>query len=1042
MRTCSTVFSAWSLALLFVLSACSSGGGGKVGSGGTAGTGGAGGAAGDRENTGGPSFVINSPVDGSVIAGTVWLSAQPASRRPIQKVTFTAGDDPVEVDDDPSDGFRVFLTARNFPAGELELRAVAEGTDGLLSAQSITVTNVPNPPSTATIGDDGAALGTEDGSVVIIPPGVAGGNTLSVKALSQSEFESRTGVDLVAMGITYLGGQAVTGSRALDGPVTNLGAGFAEATSEDQAIRQFTVYSDLDGDGAPEIIVTNDASITPDGDILSNPLPVAVIGENASTTTTKSTRRKVLNGLVQVRQGEALTVDVYGFNPFSVIEPIATWSTSVAINTTSAALRSNLEAAGQLFTAVCPPNQPPGFGTVTFSQETLSGTRSVRAEIEVLEAAAPGGSAGENTEEFLDQVGDALENLPVPEASEDVAESTVEELQNIKDDMVEQERQAQERVGDTRPDPTLEQEGALEDADLIVDYPGDPPAFDPNATCITQEQSDKLWDIYDAQWESARRLAAAGETETANAIKAATLNLGNYLLDVVEGGLLCEDQDDDEDNDTHRDPLPKPDIPPAPDDDSPNPGDQISSVPALCGQPPPGGDGGGSPLLKDGSEEEGIGPKRLGAAQSLLGRVVVRVDHEGSDNPIRSISDASGYIYVPFFEAGKRFVATALDRVTRQTRTYEGVAPAYRDSTYLFFNFRTEDAVDLCTPPQGYNKTWRGFVSNEWFEPLNWDPEGVPVSTDNVYICPDAAGQPSQTRDTIVVNDLLIPPGASVVNSSPLVRVSVLGDLDATGGISGTGPVLLLGGTIKGTVHTLQVWEPSSLAGDTTITQGIDVTEPSLAEGADADSTLTLAGHTLTAETFRCCLNGAQSLIMDDPNDRLVISGAATFAGMTGLADGVIELRGNGAFCGNGGSSVPFESVGTKVIFSGDSPQTLAGTNGCSMSYAQFADIELLSPSEMSTFVPLRLSGDLIVREGATMNFTPGSSLEWTTVGGDVDLSGSMTVNTNDFVTVLVSGTLKLNATGTLENDGSLSVAACDPRDGTIIGTDPCPPPP
>ena len=134
--------------------------------------------------------------------------------------------------------------------------------------------------------------------------------------------------------------------------------------------------------------MTNDASITPDGDVLSDPLPVPVIGELARTTSTKSIGPKVLQGTVQVRQGEALTVDVYGFNPFGIIDPFATWSTSVAINTTPAMLSNNLEAAGQLFSAVCPPDQPPGFGTVTFTQETGSGVRSVRAEIEVL-AAAP-----------------------------------------------------------------------------------------------------------------------------------------------------------------------------------------------------------------------------------------------------------------------------------------------------------------------------------------------------------------------------------------------------------------------------------------------------------------------------------------------------------------------------------------------------------------------------------------------------------------------------------------------------------------------------
>ena len=176
--------------------------------------------------------------------------------------------------------------------------------------------------------------------------------------------------------------------------------------------------------------------------------------------------------------------------------------------------------------------------------------------------------------------------------------------------------------------------------------------------------------------------------------------------------------------------------------------------------------------------------------------------------------------------------------------------------------------------PEGYNKTWRGSVSNEWFEPLNWEPEGVPVSTDNVYISPDAPGQPDRTRDAISVNDLLIPEGASFTNSSAVVRVRVFGDLDATGGIDGSGPIILLGGTIKGTVHRVEVWEPSSLSGDTTITDRISITE---VVDDDDDASLALSGHTLTAQNFSCCSNGAIGLIMEDPADRLVVEGELAF---------------------------------------------------------------------------------------------------------------------------------------------------------------------
>jgi hypothetical protein len=1024
------------LGFAVALGACSSdGGSGGGGTGASAGTGGTGGS---PDDTGGPSFVINSPLEGSTIAGTVWFSAQPASRRPITKVEFSAGGEPVAIDEDGSDGFRVFLEAKDFPEGELALRAVVEGEDGLRSVQTLTVNNVPNPPSSATVGEDGAVLGTTDGSVVIIPAGVAVGDELSVEALSQAEYESRTGVDLAALGIAYLGGQAVTGSRALNGPVSNLGAGFAQDTSEDQAIRQFTVYPDLDGDGAPELVVTNDASITPGGDILSDPLPISVIGEVASTTTTKSNKQKVLQGTVQVRQGEALTVDVYGFNPFGIVDPVATWSTSVAINTTPAMLSNNLDAAGQLFSAVCPPDQPPGFGTVTFSQETGSRVRSVRAEIEVLAATPPGGATGESTEQFIEEVVNSLENMPVPEPSEEVAESTVEELQKLKDGTGDKLREAQVEIEIIVENPTPEQEQALDESDLIFDSAPDPPDWDKSDDKrITKEEYDVLNEIIISEREAADRLRVLGDDVLAEQFESAADELEVFVEQIENQKLLDEDQDEDPDNDLNHDPPQKPDVPPAPEDDSPDPGEQITNLPALCGQPPPGGEGSASALVTEDSGAKGIGPKQLDGASSLLGRIVVRVDHEGSDNPIRTISDTNGYLYIPFFEEGKRFVATAFDRATGQTRTFEGVGPAYRDWTHLFFNFRTEDTVEICTPPEGYNKTWRGFVSNQWFEPLNWEPEGVPVSTDNAYICPDAIGQPNQTQDAITVNDLLVPEGARFTNSSPLVRVRVLGDLDATGGIDGSGPIILLGGSIKGTVHRVEVWEPSSLSGDTTITDRITITEVS---EDDDDASLTLSGHTLAAQNFSCCSNGAVGLIMDDPADRLIVEGESRFRFSTGstLSAGEIELRGDVLFCA-GGLEVPFRSTGTSVVMSGQSEQSFSAISGCATGAPVFAELQLVAPANLTLNLPVQQSGDLLVPEGASIAYLGGSSNIFSTVGGDIDLSGSMTVDLPTTAKLSVSGTLMLNATGVLDDAGDIIVSACDPKDGTIVNVDPCP---
>ena len=63
----------------------------------------------------------------------------------------------------------------------------------------------------------------------------------------------------------------------------------------------------------------------------------------------------------------------------------------------------------------------------------------------------------------------------------------------------------------------------------------------------------------------------------------------------------------------------------------------------------------------------------------------------------------------------------------------------------------------------------------------------------------------------------------------------------------------------------------------------------------------------------------------------------------------------------------------------------------------------------------------------------------WTTIDGDIDLSGTITVGLRDGVLLTGVDTLKLHATGVLDDNGSLMVSGCDPKDGMIIGTDPCP---
>jgi len=99
---------------------------------------------------GGPAFLINSPADSSSVAGVTWFSVQPENADEVARVEFKAGDADLGADTTPADGFKVFLAARDHAAGPLRLEATVTGKDGKTSTGSISVTNVPNPPSSAT----------------------------------------------------------------------------------------------------------------------------------------------------------------------------------------------------------------------------------------------------------------------------------------------------------------------------------------------------------------------------------------------------------------------------------------------------------------------------------------------------------------------------------------------------------------------------------------------------------------------------------------------------------------------------------------------------------------------------------------------------------------------------------------------------------------------------------------------------------------------------------------------------------------------------
>ncbi len=157
----------------------------------------------------GPQFLINSPPEDSFTAGTFFFSAQPLNPSEVQRVDFEIDGVMVNTDTTPEDGFRVAIAASDYPAGPLVLEAVVTGTNGRTRTRSITVENVPNPPSNDTVDADGAVLGTATGSTLVIRPGDAVGADVSFAEQTQAEVKAATGIDYAALGVTFLGAQEI-----------------------------------------------------------------------------------------------------------------------------------------------------------------------------------------------------------------------------------------------------------------------------------------------------------------------------------------------------------------------------------------------------------------------------------------------------------------------------------------------------------------------------------------------------------------------------------------------------------------------------------------------------------------------------------------------------------------------------------------------------------------------------------------------------------------------------------------------------------------
>ena len=284
----------------------------------------------------------------------------------------------------------------------------------------------------------------------------------------------------------------------------------------------------------------------------------------------------------------------------------------------------------------------------------------------------------------------------------------------------------------------------------------------------------------------------------------------------------------------------------------------------------------------------------------------------------------------------------------------------------------TGTTVTIRPEPAPGEVVWAGGAPgaiNDWGEPSNWCPPRVPTSTDNVVI-PQTVTPPIFATGSSI-GSLSVEPMASMTING---RLTVLGDVNVQGTVSGVAPLLMAGpGQLSGTLNTvLEIQDAVTISG----TAGGFRT---LVRGPNAE--VILADGRLEAPIRLEFTNGAV-LTMTDPSgfidtDDFQWGGSAVTA-----TAGTLQVRNFTQLDEVAG--VPFVASGNHVFQTADesSPALVlsAGAN-----QAEFQEVVIQGRG------PGTITGDLVVNGDLDVSTLIGtfSSIDSAIVAGDFSLAES-----------------------------------------------------
>ncbi|MEZ4636783.1 MAG: hypothetical protein R2856_17800 [Caldilineaceae bacterium] len=341
---------------------------------------------------GAPDVRIIAPAVGAKISGMHFFAVQAVDPATVRAVTFKADDQILVTDDTANDGLRVLFDASSFGDGPLVLAAEATGPGGAVT-RWITVTVVADPPSSAVIGPEGGLLQTATGSIVAVPPGALTQSALlTVTERTQAQVTSENGIDWEQLGITFLGDQQISGSAAISLPLQVNSAGYGNRVQPGQAVVNYTLLPDVNGDGVDELVVINTATVAPNNAVVSDPVPQILVKSLQVDSTAEQSQRVRAEG-ISGRIGSSVRIRMDDMNQASLLGNLGTWRSLVdgtTIQQRGRVLPDPADLSQQIFSSIIPPL--PGRRRTTTAKPHHSGHFRSNHRIDTAVSTADGAS--------------------------------------------------------------------------------------------------------------------------------------------------------------------------------------------------------------------------------------------------------------------------------------------------------------------------------------------------------------------------------------------------------------------------------------------------------------------------------------------------------------------------------------------------------------------------------------------------------------------------------------------------------------------------